>query len=53
MKYMFSECNSLIKLNLSNFNTQYVNDMRKMFYGCTSLKKENVLTQDNRIKQLF
>ena len=36
--YMFSECNSLTTIDLSNFNTQNVTNMRDMFYECKSLK---------------
>ena len=36
--YMFDGCNSLISLDLSNFNTQNVTDMYGMFYHCNSLK---------------
>ena len=42
MNSMFYECSSLTSLNLSNFNTNNVEDMREMFDGCSSLKKENV-----------
>ena len=38
MSYIFSGCSSLEKINLSNFNTQNVINMRYMFYGATSLK---------------
>ena len=34
---LFSKCNSLTNIDLSNFNTQNVTDMRYMFYGCNSL----------------
>ena len=34
---MFSFCNSLSTLDLSNFNTQNVTNMQYMFYNCTSL----------------
>ena len=34
---MFSECSSLISLNLSNFITSSVTEMDYMFDGCTSL----------------
>ena len=34
---MFRGCNSLISLDLSNFNTQNVTDMGSMFSGCNSL----------------
>ena len=35
--YMFFDCESLISLNLSNFNTQNVTNMNYMFYNCNSL----------------
>ena len=35
--YMFYKCNSLISLDLSNFNTQNVNNMKFMFFICRSL----------------
>ena len=34
---MFEECSDIIEINLSNFNTSEVTDMRYMFNGCTSL----------------
>ena len=39
---MFSYCNSLTELDLSNFNTEKVTDMRGMFDSYTSLKKLNI-----------
>ena len=38
MAAMFEKCSSLTSLNLSNFNTDKVVNMRGMFYGCSSLK---------------
>ena len=35
--FMFYGCNSLISLDLSNFNTQNVTNMEYMFDGCSSL----------------
>ena len=35
--YMFYECDKLTNINLSNFNTQNVNDMSWMFSKCSSL----------------
>ena len=35
--YMFYNCDSLISLDLSNFNTQKVTEMSFMFSGCKSL----------------
>ena len=39
---MFYECSSLKKLNLSNFNTENVKNMRCMFYGCSALEEINL-----------
>ena len=51
MEYMFSWCELLTNINLSNFNAQNATNMKYMFYGCISLKKENVIVNDNRIIQ--
>ena len=40
--FMFSGCDSLTNLNLSNFNTQNVINMRYMFYYCNSLTNLNL-----------
>jgi surface protein len=37
MRYMFSRCEKLTSLDLSNFNTSKVTDMYFMFNGCSSL----------------
>ena len=50
---MFYGCNSLTNLNLSNFNTQNVTDMRWMFNGCDSLKKQNIIAEDKKILNEF
>ena len=50
---MFYECSSLTNINLSNFNTQYVTDMSDMFWGCKSLKKENIICKDKKIEKNF
>ena len=34
---MFRNCKSLKSIDLSNFNTQNVNNMRGMFHGCRYL----------------
>ena len=39
--YLFSECNSLTNIDLSNFNTQNIKDMSYIFKGCHSLTKIN------------
>ena len=40
--FMFMNCLSLTKINLSKFNTQNVTNMRSMFGGCTSLTNINL-----------
>ena len=35
--FMFCLCNKLLSIDLSNFNTQNVTNMRNMFYDCNSL----------------
>ena len=42
MSYMFSNCESLPNLNLSNFNTQNATNMRGMFNACISLPNLNL-----------
>ena len=42
MSGMFSFCSSLTSLNLSNFNTNNVTDMRYMFSDCSSLTSLNL-----------
>jgi len=49
MSCMFSNCSSLININLSNFNTQKVMNMNYMFLGCSSLTKKGVITNDRNI----
>ena len=41
MKYMFYKCSSLTELNISNFDTKNVRDMKDMFSNC--LGKFNTL----------
>ena len=38
MRSMFNDCNSLIFINLTSFDTSKVTDMRYLFYNCHSLK---------------
>ena len=40
--FIFYGCSSLTSLDLSNFNTENVTNMRYMFYGCSSLKLLNL-----------
>ena len=42
INYIFYECSSLTNINLSNFNTNNVNNMSCMFLGCSSLKDINI-----------
>ena len=46
MREMFEECSSLKELNLSNFNTNNVEDMSFMFSKCSSLKELNLSNFD-------
>ena len=50
---MFYGCKSLTNINLSNFNTQNATNMSGMFDGCNSLKKENIITKDIKILNIF
>ena len=42
MRNMFYKCSSLISLNLSNFNTNNVNNMSYLFCNCSSLTSLNL-----------
>ena len=42
MDFMFYGCSFLKELNLSNFNTNNVNNMKGMFWGCSALKLLNL-----------
>ena len=42
MSTMFDGCSPLKELNLSNFNTNKVNDMSFMFSFCSSLEELNL-----------
>ena len=42
MSHMFSGCAGLKELNLSNFNTDNVQDMCGMFSNCSSLENLNI-----------
>ena len=45
MNRMFSYCSSLKELNISNFNTDNVTDMNRMFYQCTYELKLKIQSQ--------
>ena len=42
MKYMFKGCTSLIKLDISNFNTDKVTYANGMFCECSKLNELNI-----------
>ena len=42
MSGMFFHCESLTDINLSNFNTQNIDNMSQMFYECNSLRNLNL-----------
>ena len=42
MTSMFNRCSSLKNIDLSNFNTQNVENMNSMFSGCSSLVYANL-----------
>ena len=47
--FLFLDCDQLISIDLSHFNTENVKDMNHMFFGCFSLKEinlSNVKTQN-------
>ena len=51
---MFHGCSSLKELNLSNFNTNNVTNMRFMFDGCSSLKELNLNNfNTNNVTSMF
>ena len=40
--FLFSECKSLTNIDLSNFDSNFINDISFMFYKCKSLKNINL-----------
>ena len=50
MRAMFDNCSSLKKLNLNNFNTNNVTDMRYMFSGCSDDLKMKIKSENKNIK---
>ena len=52
MGFMFDACEELVKVNLSNFNISKA-DINAMFYQCTKLTKEGIITKENKIKEQF
>ena len=49
MSYMFTDCSSLTKINIPNFNTKDVTCIDEIFLGCSSLRKNNVITNDSKL----
>jgi surface protein len=53
MENMFDGCLSLTNIDLSNFNTKNVNDMKCMFNGCSSLTTLNLFNYNiNNIHEI-
>ena len=50
MSYMFYNCRSLTKLDLSSFNTSKLINMSNMFFGCDALK--NLVYSDSKILEV-
>ena len=46
---MFCWCSSLNELNLNNFNTNNVTDMKGMFKGCSNQLKLKIKTQNKKL----
>ena len=40
---MFQDCESLTNINLSNFSTEKVTNMKNLFNNCRNLKSLNIL----------
>ena len=50
MEGMFYDCSSLKELNLNNFNTNNVTDMKGMFSGCSDDLKRKIKSENKNIK---
>ena len=50
---MFRGCSNLIKLDLTNFNTNNITNMDYMFHGCFLLNKNNTIVSDRQILKLL
>ena len=48
---MFQGCSSLKELNLNNFNTNNVTDMRWIFDGCSDDLKRKIKSENKNIKE--
>ena len=51
MRYMFYGCSSLKELNLNNFNTNNVTNMRWMFSKCSDKLKLKLKSKFNEFKE--
>ena len=50
MSFMFFGCSSLKELNLNNFNTNNVTNMKGMFRGCSDDLKMKIKSENKNIK---
>ena len=50
---MFSNCENLIHIDLSNFKIRKDTEIKNMFYGCYSLKKNNIFTKEKNILKIL
>ena len=48
---MSKGCSSLKELNLSNFNTENVDNMRAMFWGCSDQFQNKIRAEYKNIKE--
>ena len=57
MLKLFSDCTSLIEIDLTNFNTSNVIDMSNMFFNCRSMEEIDVSSFDttkvNNMSEMF
>ena len=52
MEFMVSECENLSKVNLSGFDCSKAS-MQGIFYQCTKLKKEGIITKEKKIIEAY
>ena len=48
MRSMFSRCENLFNIDLSNFDTENVENLSQMFFGCTNLIDINLSNFDTK-----
>ena len=52
--FMFYECNNIINIDFSLFNTNHINDMNSMFFGCNNLKNIDLsFFNTKNVKNMF